>query len=130
MDPVPELGDTKDFGIDHMVYGADGSQLAYCGYIKDPYVVIDIPIAGIPVFKVQKESDSAVVKTLHRNLLLPFSAIPRTDQVEGILPSKPVKQGLKTGKAMPKPVIQISESEHSSDSEQEEVSLFEVCSTS
>ena len=36
---------------------------------KDPYVVTDIPIAGIPVFKVQKESDSAVVKTLHRNLL-------------------------------------------------------------
>ena len=87
---------------------------------KDPYVVIDIPI---PVFKVQKEHDSAVVKTLHMNLLLPFSAIPRTDQVEGILPSKPVKQGLKTGKAMPKPVIQISESEHSSDSEQEEVSV-------
>ena len=54
---------------------------------KDPYVVIDIPIAGIPVFKIQKVSDSAVIKTLHRNLLLPFSAIPRTDQVEGIFPS-------------------------------------------
>ena len=54
---------------------------------KDPYVVIDIPIAGIPVFTIQKVSDSAVIKTLHRNLLLPFSAIPRTDQVEGILPS-------------------------------------------
>ena len=34
-----------------------------------------------------------------------------------------MKQGLKPGKAMPKPVIQISESEHSSDSEQEEVSV-------
>ena len=30
MDPVPELGDTKDFGIDLAVYGANGSQLAYC----------------------------------------------------------------------------------------------------
>ena len=34
MDPVSELGDTKDFGIDLAVYGANGSQLAYCGYIK------------------------------------------------------------------------------------------------
>ena len=75
------------------------------------------------MFKVQKESDSAAVKTVHRNLLLSFSAIPRTDQIEGILPFKPVKQGLKPGKATPKPVIQISESEHSSDSEQEEISV-------
>ena len=51
-------------------------------WVKDPYVVVDIPIAGIPVFKVQKESDSSVVKTLHRNLLLPISAIPRISQVE------------------------------------------------
>ena len=87
------------------------------------YVVIDIQIAGILAFKVQKASDSTVVKTLHKNLLLPFSAIPRTDQVEDILSSKQVKQALKPEKATPKPVIQISESERSSDSEQEEVSV-------
>ena len=34
MDPVPELRDTKDFGIDLAVYDANGSQLTYCGYIK------------------------------------------------------------------------------------------------
>ena len=93
---------------------------------KDPYVVIDIPIAGIPVFKVQKESDSSFVKSLHRNMLLPFSAISRTSQVEDCLSRKTVQPRLKPGKATPRPVIQISESEHSSDSEhmeQEEVSV-------
>ena len=34
MDPLPELGDTRDFGIDLEVYGANGSQLVYSGYIK------------------------------------------------------------------------------------------------
>ena len=63
------------------------------------------------------------MKTLHRNLLLPFSAIPRTSQVEDILPSKPVKPRTRPGKATPKPVIQISESQNSSDSEQDEVSI-------
>ena len=38
--------------------------------------------------------------------------------------NEPVKHGLKPGKATPKPVIQISDSEHSSDSEQEEVSVL------
>ena len=34
MDPLPELGDTRNFGIDLEVYGANGSQLVYSGYIK------------------------------------------------------------------------------------------------
>ena len=92
-------------------------------WVKDPYVVVDIPIAGIPVFKVQKESDSSVVKTLHRNLLLPFSAIPRISQVDYCLSRQIVQPRLKPGKATSKPVIQISESEHNSDSEQAEVSV-------
>ena len=90
-------------------------------WVKDPYVVIDIPIAGVPVFKVQKESDISDVKTLHRNLLLPFSAIPRTNQIEHTLQKSDKTSRPKPGKAVPKPVVQISESEHSSDSEQEEV---------
>ena len=55
MDPVPELGDTKDFGIDLAVYGANGSRVAYCGYIK-----ADVPVPklgpimhGIPIFLVK-----------------------------------------------------------------------------
>ena len=47
---------------------------------------------------VLKESDSAVVKTLHRNLLLPVSAIPRTDQIEDILPSNQLNKDLNQGK--------------------------------
>ena len=54
---------------------------------------------------------------------LPFSAIPRIDQVEDCLSRQTVQPRLKPGKATSKPVIQISESEHSSDSEQEEVSI-------
>lgn len=42
---------------------------------KTPYVVIEIPNSDVPVFKVQKESDTHVVRTLHRNMLLPFTAI-------------------------------------------------------
>ena len=35
----------------------------------------------IPVFKVKKETGSGPVKTLHRNMLLPFSSIPTTSEV-------------------------------------------------
>ena len=75
------------------------------------------------MFKVQNESDSSVVKTLHRNLLLLFSAIRRISQVEDCLSRQTVQPRLNPGKATSKPVIQISESEQSSDSEQEEVSI-------
>lgn len=33
LNPVPELRDTKDFGLDLAVSGANGSRLAYFGYI-------------------------------------------------------------------------------------------------
>ena len=55
MDPVPELGDTKDFGIDLAVYGANGSRIAYCSYIKADVSVPNFgPIMhGIPVLVVK-----------------------------------------------------------------------------
>ena len=43
---------------------------------KDLYIVIGIPNESVPVFQVQKQSGSKAIKTLHRNMLLPFSAIP------------------------------------------------------
>ena len=46
-------------------------------------------------------------------MLLPFSAIPRTSEVEDDLPSKTVKPRTGPGRAMPMPVIHFSESEAS-----------------
>ena len=48
---------------------------------KDSCVVIDIPDRNIPVYKVQRESGNSTVKTLHRNMLLPFSAIPGISEI-------------------------------------------------
>jgi len=49
---------------------------------KDPYIVIEIPNNDVPVFKVKKESGNGATKTLHRNMLLPISAIPMTLEIE------------------------------------------------
>ena len=43
---------------------------------KHSYIVIEVPNEGVPVYRVQRESGDSMVKTLHRNILLPFSAIP------------------------------------------------------
>ena len=48
---------------------------------RDPYVVLDKPNKNIPVLKIQKESGNGPVRTLHRNMLLPFSLIPATSKV-------------------------------------------------
>ena len=41
----------------------------------EPYVIMDQPNVGIPVFKVKKENGTGKVRTLHRNLLLPIGYI-------------------------------------------------------
>ncbi len=43
-------------------------------WARDPHVVVGIPNKDIPVYIVKSESDDRS-KTLHRNMLLPFSAI-------------------------------------------------------
>ena len=86
----------------------------------DPYIVIGVPIPGIAVFQVQKESDTSDAKTLHRNLLLPFSAIPKISQVEDTFPQKPVhKPRTRQEKAKPEPITNLYDSEQSSESEEE-----------
>ncbi|MCU7858926.1 MAG: DDE-type integrase/transposase/recombinase, partial [Candidatus Thiodiazotropha sp. (ex Lucinoma kastoroae)] len=54
-------------------------------WAKDPYVVVGKPDENIPVFKVQKETGTGPIKTLHRNMLLPFSSIPTLSEVGGSL---------------------------------------------
>ena len=48
---------------------------------KDSYVVIGIPDKSIPVYKAQKDSGDHSVKTLHRNMLLPFSEIAGLSEI-------------------------------------------------
>ena len=43
---------------------------------RHTYIVIGRPDESVPVYRVQRESGDSSVKTLHRNMLLPFSAIP------------------------------------------------------
>ena len=43
---------------------------------KHSYIVIEVSNEGVPVYRFQRESGDSTVKTLHRNMLLPFSAIP------------------------------------------------------
>ena len=42
---------------------------------RNPYVVIEKPNLDLPVFKVQQEGNKGPIRTLHRNLLLPFMSI-------------------------------------------------------
>ncbi len=48
--------------------------------VHDPYVVRSQPNTDIPVYVVGKEHGSATEKVLHRNLLLPFSSLPTTEE--------------------------------------------------
>ena len=93
---------------------------------KDPYVVIGIPNKDIPVFKVRKESDESVIKTLHRNMLLPFSAIPGGASKVTDIPSKVKKTrpSTKSEKSEKQLLVHSSESEDNSDSDQDDQSYI------
>ena len=90
---------------------------------KHSYIVIEVPNEGVPVYRVQRESGDSAVKTLHRNMLLPFSAIPSSLDL-GLFydsphskPSKPAAPVHSQSKPVQKPE---SESD-SSESETEEL---------
>ena len=78
---------------------------------KDPYVVLDKPDKNILVFKVQKQSGNGPVRTLHRNMLLPFSLIPATSAVsESLLPNKeslPLRSGRQTKRTPSVHLLQV-----------------------
>ena len=45
----------------------------------EPYLIINIPNSDIPVYRVKRVSGEGPLRTLHRNMLLPFNTIPNTD---------------------------------------------------
>ena len=55
-------------------------------WARDTYIVINQPNSDIPVFQVKKETGNEKIKTLHRNMLLPFSFIPRFPEQSRIIP--------------------------------------------
>ena len=74
---------TLDVG-DHVLIrnvGLRGKNKLADKWNKDPYVVIDIPDRTVPAYKVQRESGIPTVQTLHRNVLLPFSAIKKKQNI-------------------------------------------------
>ena len=84
----------------------------------DSYVLIDIPDRNVPVYKVQRESGSPTVKTLLRNMLLPFSAIPGISEIRPTpFVTKSPKQKKNINSA-PKPSLPVSESDSNSDSDE------------
>ena len=55
-----------------------------------PYVVISQPMPDIPLYMVKKENSTNKPKPLHRNMLLPFTALPSILEEEPSKPKKPV----------------------------------------
>ena len=79
---------------------------------KHPYIVVSIPTSDIPVYKAQRESNSSDIKMLHRNMLLPFSAIPSVVEV-----SEPKVVTKKSTRSKPVDVHSVSSSSKESDSD-------------
>lgn len=95
--------------------GLRGKQKLADKWDKDQYIVIGVPDKNIPVYNVQKEFGDPTVKTLHRNMLLPFSAIPGIPEVS-INPSENENLKPKTRKDITKR-NSVSESDSNSESD-------------
>ena len=76
------------------------------------YSVIEQPVSDIPVYRVREESGTDKVRTLHRNLLLPFMCI--SDSENTGVPGRKQRQNQTTQK---KSVVVHDESSSESESE-------------
>ena len=87
---------------------------------KHSYIVIEVPNEGVPVYRVQRESGDSTVKTLHRNMLLPFSAIPSSLDL-GLFYDSPHSQPSKPTAHVHNPSKPVQETESESDSSESEL---------
>ncbi|XP_052797464.1 uncharacterized protein LOC128229702 [Mya arenaria] len=83
---------------------------------KDPYSIIAIPFPDQPIFKVQLETGKGPIRTLHRNMLLPFISIPEPEDVT-VTPVP--KKRTRTSRPPPSP-----SSEYDADSSSSETSVY------
>ena len=81
---------------------------------------MDQPDRNIPVFKVRKESGNSQEKTLHRNLLLPFSSIPSSSEIDDSLLSNKDQQPRRKSKVSRGNIPTTVEEENSSESSDSE----------
>ena len=76
--------------------GLQGKQKLADRWEEEPYIVLSQPDPSSPVFKVREEGNaSSKIRTLHRNMLLPFNAIP-VEQKEPDPDSGPCGQSKQT----------------------------------
>ena len=75
-------------------------------------IVIEQPVSDIPVYRVRRESGTDKVRTLHRNLLLPFMCV--SDSENTGVPGRKQRQNQTTQK---KSVVVHDESSSESESE-------------
>lgn len=88
---------------------------------KHTYVVIDMPDKSIPVYKVQKEFGDSAVKTLHRNMLLPFSVIPGISEIT--TPIEP-QECMHKQRRKSKPQSPRSNTESDSNSDSDDLGIY------
>ena len=100
--------------------GLRGKQKLADRWEETLYVVCSIPDPSIPVFKVRPENGSKI-RTLHRNLLLPFNCIP----VEEPIPGPKGKPARKPRVSNP-PQVTRSDLEPSSDEGSSDSSVYVI----
>ncbi len=83
---------------------------------KEPYIVVKQPNMGIPVYQVKPENSRGPVKTLHRNMLLPFMSLPSTES--------PVPVPRRLVSRARTPVVHVPDQDQSSSDESDDYEEF------
>ena len=81
-----------------------------------PYIVTEIPMQDIPVYKVRQEDGKGRVKTLHRNQMLPFTCLPSEPLL--VAPPQSNRGQGQVPPVQPSPPISESDSSETDDSEE------------